>query len=107
MTDCDVDEEKIVGAGMAAQPREGLLHVESSPLGNDAFGLLDHDAAVEGVVELLDHDVGLYGGAVLEDGDRGDIGKGLGGDDVAFVQRTFVGPEQVEGADGRAPQAHR
>ena len=76
------------------------------PFGDDALGLLDRDAALEGVVELIDHDVGLAGGAVLEDGDRGDVGQRPGGDDVGFVQLPLLGLEEVEGADGHAPQAH-
>jgi hypothetical protein len=65
----NVDEEQIVVAGVVAQPREGGVHVEVSAFGEHALGLLDHDAAVQGVVELIEHDVVLDGGAVLEDGD--------------------------------------
>ena len=103
----DVDEPEVVVAGVVAQPRERLLHVEAKPLGQHTFGLLDDDAAVQSIVELLVHDLGLLGSAVLENGDGGDVGESLGGDDVGCVHRALVDPEQVQGADDRAPQSQR
>src|SRR3954454_11057044 len=58
----DVDELPIVVARVAAQPCEGVLHVETGPLAQHALGLLDEDAAVESVVELLVHHLGLERG---------------------------------------------
>ena len=69
-------------AGVVAQSRERLLHVEAFSFGHHALGLFDDDAAVESVLELLVDDLGLERGPVLEDGDGGDIGQGLGGFDI-------------------------
>jgi hypothetical protein len=44
------DETKVVVAGMVAQGRERLLHVEAGSFGHHPFGLLDDDPAVEGVL---------------------------------------------------------
>jgi hypothetical protein len=53
------DEPQVVVAGMVAQGREGLSHVAACSLGHHPFGLFDHEAAVEGVLELLVDDLGL------------------------------------------------
>ena len=102
----DVDQPEVVVAGVVAQRGEGLFHVEAGAFGDHALGLLDDDAAVEGVVELLVDDLGLERGAVLEDGDGGDVGEGLGGVDVGLSHLARLGVEQVEGADDGAPQPH-
>src|SRR6185503_19541211 len=41
------DEEKAEAAGVFLQPEEGVVDAEASPLGDHAFGLLDHDAAAD------------------------------------------------------------
>jgi len=48
-----------VVAGMCAQSKERLLHVEAFSLGHHPLGLFDDYAAVESVLELLVHDLGL------------------------------------------------
>jgi hypothetical protein len=50
------DEAQAVVAGMGPPSREGLLHIEAFSLGHHPLGLFDHDAAVEGVLELLVYD---------------------------------------------------
>ncbi len=92
-------------AGVSAQRRERLFHVEVFPLGHHALGLFDDYAAVEGVLELLVHPLGLERGAVLEDGDGGHIGQGLGGFDVRPTHLAWLDLEQVERPDDRAPPA--
>ena len=47
-------------------------------LGDDAFGLFDHDARLEGALKLGEDDVSIVQGAFLEDADRGDVGERLG-----------------------------
>jgi hypothetical protein len=44
---------------MVTQGRKGLSDVEACSLGHHPFGLFDHDAAVEDVLELLVDDLGL------------------------------------------------
>jgi len=41
--------------------------------GQDALGLFEDDAAVEGVLELLVDEVPVCGGSVLDEGDRRDV----------------------------------
>jgi hypothetical protein len=43
---------------------------------------------------------------VLDDRDCRDIGKGLRGLHVSFLESPFVGSEQVEGANGQIPEVH-
>ena len=62
---------------------------------------------LKGLVELVVDDVGFEGGAVLEDRNGGNVGEGLGDDDVVVVERAGFGAKQVEGADDLTPQAHR
>jgi hypothetical protein len=59
----DVEQAEVVGAGVVAQCRERLFHVEALALGHHAFGLLDDDAAVEGVVQLFVYILGLERGS--------------------------------------------
>ena len=54
-------------------------------LGDHALRLLDHDPAVERVVELLVDDLRFERGAVLEDRDGRDVGERLGGVDVGLA----------------------
>jgi hypothetical protein len=54
--------------------------------GDHPFGLIDDDAAGEGLADLFVDVVSVCGAAVLEDRDRGDVGKGLGSGDVVFVE---------------------
>ena len=46
---------------MVSQRCEGLVHINPQPFCDDSLGLLDRNAALEGVVELIDDDVGLAG----------------------------------------------
>ena len=87
MSVADVGEAMVVVAGVVAQTGEGLFHVQPLALGDHALGLLDHDATVQGVVELLVDDLGAARRVVLEDGDGGHIGQGLGGDHIVGEQR--------------------
>ena len=41
------------GARVAAQALEGVAHVQRVAGGDDALGLLDDDATVQGVLELV------------------------------------------------------
>src|SRR5882724_9216337 len=61
----DVGEEEVVVAGVVAEAGEGFFHGQGGPFGEDAFGLFDDDAAVEGAGELFVDDLGFAGGAVL------------------------------------------
>jgi hypothetical protein len=63
----------VVGAGVIAQRGERLSHDETFPLGDHPLGLFDHDAAVEGVLQLFVQDLGLVRFSLLKDGDGGDI----------------------------------
>ena len=103
----EVDEAEVVVAGVVAQRQERLVHVETRPLGHHPLGLLDDDAAVEGVLELLVHDLGLADDPMVQDGDGGDVGQGLGRVHVGLAHLARVDAEQVEGADDGAPQPHR
>jgi hypothetical protein len=98
-----VNETKIVVAGVMAKAGEGLVHIQSGPLRHHTFGLLYDDATVERMIELLVHELGLGGGPVVNDGDGGDIGQGLGGEDVSLLHGPFVSSEKAQGTDGLAP----
>ncbi len=73
-------------------------------------GLLDDDAAVEGVLAQLVDDLGLERSALLEDGDGTDIGQGLGGTDIGTWHFAGLGvvvdsrsaPLPTRGHDGEA-----
>jgi hypothetical protein len=45
-------ETAIVAAGIPAQYGEGVVQTEAAMFGDDAFGLLDHDARFERRFEL-------------------------------------------------------
>src|SRR4051794_31929672 len=83
---CEVGELAVVGAGVAAQGGERLVHVDVQPLGEDALGLLDQNAAVQCGLQLNDHGVGLEIGAMLQDGGGGDVGQRLGDPNVGEVE---------------------
>src|SRR5205823_2470121 len=87
----NIDKAKVVAAGMATQPGEGLLHVKVGALGQNPLGLLDDDAGVESFAELVVQHFGLERGAVLQNSDGADVGEGLGGGDVAFREATLLG----------------
>ncbi len=82
------------------------MHVEAFPLGDHPLGLFDHDAAVEGVLQLFVQDLGLLRFSLLKDGDGGDISEGLGALDIHPSHFVRVGAEQVEGTYDGAPQPH-
>jgi hypothetical protein len=68
--------------------------------------LFDHDAAVEGVLQLLVQELGLLRFSLLKDGDCGDISEGLGALHVHPSHFVRVAAEQVEGTYDGAPQPH-
>ena len=53
--DCvrNIDEAKVMVSRMGAQRRERVFHRQTSPLGNHAFRLFDHDSAIQRKVELF------------------------------------------------------
>ena len=75
-------------------------------LGDDALGLLDDDAAVEGGLELFGKGFALVNGAGLEKSDGGHVGEGLPELDGVGVKRAGPGAEQVERADDVGAQPH-
>lgn len=85
---------------------KGSFHADATPLGDHSLGLLDRHPALERLAQLFDRAVLVEGGSVLEDGSGGDIGQRLRGDDIGLVQHILIGPEEVEGADGRPSQPH-
>jgi hypothetical protein len=95
-------------AGVGTQGGERPLHIERCSLGDDTLGLLDDDAAVES----------MAGAAGSGPGPRARPGAGewrwwLRRPEPGRYRHPPVGispessVEQVEGADDRAPQAHR
>ena len=94
-----------MSAGVAAQAVERGGHGELSVLGEDAFGLLDDDAAVECGLELFGDDLSVADGAFLQDADGGDVGQGLAEAEVGVGERAGAGVEQVDPADGLSAQS--
>lgn len=85
---------------MGAQCGEGFLRTDRLTLGDHAFGLLDDNAAIEGVIELIVEDLSLESGAELKDGDGGGIRKCLRALHIEWSHFALFEVEQVEG--GRA-----
>ena len=83
---------------------EGAVHVDVGGLAHLAFGLLDHDPAVEGLAELEVEDLGVDGDLVLDDGDSGDVGHALGGGHVRFL---VIAPRALSKLNGRLATAMR
>ena len=83
-----------------------MVHVEVGLCGEHPFCLLDENAGVQGAIELFVQVLGADRSAVLEDPDSGDIGKRLRRDAVSNSHLARLGPEQVQRADDRTPQAH-
>ena len=96
-----------VTAGVSPQAGERFVHTDSGSLGDDAFGLLDRDAADEGMRELVVDAVGLRGHAVLQHADRGEIGESTSHQHIPLVHRLLVEAEEVQGANGGVPEAQR
>lgn len=86
---------------------ECLGHVDAGAFEDHAFGLLDQDAAGQGLGELLVDELGLGGGTVLNDADSGQVGEGLDDEDIFFVHRGWLEPEQVQRADDPLPESQR
>ena len=98
---CHIGEPEVVAPCVLTEPLERLVGIDARSFGDHTFGFLDHDATVERFVELLVHEVSLEPNPVLQDRDRGDIGQGLRGEHVLFLEHSGVGPEQVERPDDR------
>ena len=77
------------------------------PFGEDPFGLLDQDPAVERGLQLLGEDVAAVDGALLQQADGGDVGEGLPDAQLALVERARVDVEEVQRADDLGAQPHR
>ena len=75
---CDEAEFLVVVAGVGAQRTESGVHVDLPGLGEEPLGLLDHDPAVQCVLELFSEDRGTVDAALLEDSDGGHIGQRAG-----------------------------
>src|SRR3954465_15189911 len=102
----NVDKAEVAAAGVAAQPGERLLHVEVGPFSEHSLRLLDDDAGVQGLAELVVEHLGLDRGTMLQDGDGGDVGEGLGRDDVGLLEPAALGAEEIESADRQSSQPH-
>ena len=69
----EVRELDVVVAGVLSQRVERRLHGHPVALGEHAFGLLDHDPAVERALQMLGQHGGALSGALLQDADRGHV----------------------------------
>ena len=67
-------QQKVVSAGMVAQDSEGVVDVYLHPFGEDSLGLLDHDPAGQGPLELFRQRAAAGEGALVQD----PAGRGLG-----------------------------
>src|SRR5690242_2844097 len=66
----EIGELHVVAAGVVAQLVERGGQLQAAVLGQDAFGLLDDDAAVEGELKLLVEQFPAVDGPLLQDADR-------------------------------------
>lgn len=92
---------------MAAQPLEGLVQADAVALGEDALGLLDEDATIEGVLELLCTLLGPRDLAFLQDAGRGHVGERLRESNVVVVEGAWLVAVEVQGTDAVVTQAER
>ncbi len=74
-------------ASVAPQPGESFGEPGASPFGDYAFGLLDHDAAAQGIGELLVQALSLAAGTMLDDAEGGQVGERAGDDEIGLGHR--------------------
>lgn len=74
----EVDQAQVVVAGVGAHVVEGGVGVGFVAGGQEAFGLFDDGAGVQGFFELGADGAVLVEGALLEQGDGGGVGQGAG-----------------------------
>ena len=70
---------------MPSSPRrrtDDLVGADMGSLGDGAFGLLDHDPAVQRSLKLRAQTLRVLGGFVVEQGERGGVGERLSDDDI-------------------------
>jgi hypothetical protein len=96
---CQVRETGVGVTGVPAEPVERLVHGEVAAFGEDSFGLFDHDATGERVLELLSEHLAVADRAFLQDRDRGYVGERLADAGVGVVEAAGTGTEQVDRAD--------
>jgi membrane protein len=103
----DEPELLLAAPAVPAQQVEGGVDVDAVELGDDALGLLDHDAAVQGALQLGGQHLPPADRLLLQQPDGGDVGEGLEDVHLGGVQRAGGGVEQAEGADHVLPEPER
>ena len=101
-----IAEQPLVRAREPAEQRECCVDIDTPVLGDDAFGLFDHDSRRERTFELGRQRAGVMDGALLEYRDGGDVGHGLRQPDIVVAERARGCGEQVQRSDGVATQLH-
>jgi len=96
-----------VAAGVTAERDERLVHGQVGMLREDAFSLLDDDAAVQRSLQGAGQFGVLPGSAVLQDADGRYIGQRLSCFLVGGGEFARCAAEQVQRTDGGGPQSHR
>jgi len=96
----------VIAAGIP-QLGESVIHAQRKFIGNDLFGLLDHDATVEGVKTLFVHEVTLLDDPILEDADRRHAREGLGDSGSRVVDLARARAEAVHRPRDHSTQFHR
>src|SRR3954454_12061914 len=66
----DFAELSVVVTGIAPDPVERDLHADAEPLGDDPLRLLDHDPAVQRVLQLIGELCAATRGLLMEDRER-------------------------------------
>ena len=92
---------------MGTHDLEGLVNTDAEGPGDRPLGLLDHDPAVQGELELLRQRLGPGERALLEDGDRREVGEGLDEPDLVRAHHVVRPTEDVHRADDVVPEAQR
>jgi hypothetical protein len=96
-----------VGTGEAAYPSERFIDTHAVTLGDDAFGLFDRDARLQGRFELPRESPGVTDRAFVEDADGGDVSHRLGHSQVFVAEVARTSREQIQRADHLIAQSHR
>jgi hypothetical protein len=75
-----------VPPSVRAEPPECLVQLDALAFGHDPLGLLDDDAAAQGLLKVPGPGLRLGHGALLQDADGGHVRQRLTGGDVIVVE---------------------
>src|SRR3954454_24987304 len=94
-------------AGTPTEMLERRLRSDAEPLRQHALGLLDEPPGVQRRLQLGGEATGCLRLASLQQAGGGHVGDRLRKPDLVDEKRSVGGPEEVDGAEGLQPAAHR